>query len=117
MAIALSYRADKTSLLRSYLSLAYHGYSISGCEQASKFLFDKEAVDLDRTEGSLLASLLVHPLPKQVVESPAITKLVPISNVATFVHACEKLAPNWARNINRRSRYGLALLSKAEQTA
>ncbi|MBM3542978.1 MAG: hypothetical protein FJX44_00495 [Alphaproteobacteria bacterium] len=116
LAIALSYRADKTELLRSYLSLAYHGYAITGCEEASKFLFDKEAVDLDRVEGALLASLLVYPLPKQIVESNEVAKFIPINDLGAYLEACEQVAPNWVRNVKRRGSHGLALLRKAEQT-
>jgi hypothetical protein len=115
LAMALSYRADKTDLLRAYLSMAYHGYGMTGCERASQFLFRKPAVELNRSQGALLASLLVYPLPKPLLESKGVKKLLPITSFTDFFAASGREAPKWTRNVKARSEYGLALLRKAEQ--
>jgi membrane carboxypeptidase/penicillin-binding protein len=117
LAMALSYRESKTDLLRAYLNMAYHGYGLVGCDNAALLLFGKVAVALDREEGALIASLLVYPLPKQIREDPGMIGTLPAASATDFLDASGRVAPNWTRNVRRRSAYGLALLRKAEKSA
>ena len=117
LAVALSYRTKKTETLRAYLNRAYHGYGVVGCDTASEILFGKNAVDLDRAEGSLVASLLVYPVPRQILEHGEALGIFPITDVKVFLDACVSIAPNWTRNVKRRAAYGLSLLSKAEKAS
>lgn len=117
LAMALSYRASKTDLLRAYLNMAYHGYGLVGCDNAALLLFGQNAVALDREEGALIASLLVYPLPKQIREDPGMAATLPAARATDFLDASARIAPNWTRSVKRRSAYGLALLRKAEKSA
>jgi hypothetical protein len=116
LAAILSYRKQKTPILRSYLNEAYHGYGIKGCEQASLIIFGAQAAELQGDAAAFVASLLVYPLPKQVQEEPELNEMLPLGDVEKYIEACAKVAPNWSRNISRQSRYGLALLRKAKQS-
>jgi len=117
LAVVLSYRAKKTETLRAYLNLAYHGFGVIGCEAATKILFGKNAAELDRVEGALVASLLVYPIPRQILENGGILARLPSADVKTLLDACDLAAPNWTRNVRKRSNYGLALLSQAEKAS
>lgn len=62
-------RISKEALLKSYLSSAYFGYKLSSCDDASLLIFQRPASELDQEQSAILASLLVYPLPKLVVNA------------------------------------------------
>ncbi|MDB5481921.1 MAG: hypothetical protein JWO83_2974 [Caulobacteraceae bacterium] len=116
LAWILSYRLSKRDILRTYLSTAYFGYRLRGCDQASDLLYSTPSPNLDPKQAALLASLLVYPLPKVVRESAEQQQLHPILDSDAYLNAVAAVAPRWAKRVRRRMSYGLALRHKTEQT-
>lgn len=64
LARAISKRYGKDTLINIYLSIAYFGYGLSGCDAASLQVFEKETNDLDAASAAVIASLLLYPVPR-----------------------------------------------------
>ncbi len=65
LAHMIQYRYSKLEILRSYLSIAYFGTGMRGCERASKTLFGIESKLLDLDQAAELAAMLVFPRPRE----------------------------------------------------
>jgi len=64
LAHMIQYRYSKIEILRSYLSIAYFGTGMKGCERASKALFGTGSISLDLGQAAELAAMLVFPRPR-----------------------------------------------------
>ncbi len=67
VANAVSYRKRKFAILRSYLSIAYTGYRLTGVDAPAIILFGTPAAQLQKGQADFIASLLVYPMPKKIV--------------------------------------------------
>jgi membrane peptidoglycan carboxypeptidase len=76
----IQFRYSKTTLLRSYLDIAFFGSHLVGSERAAAALFGKPTSLLNQDEAAQLASMLVFPRP-----------LNP--------------GPEWQRKVSRRANY------------
>lgn len=110
----LSYRMAKRDILRTYLSTAYFGYGIRGCDEAAELLFSLKSPELNMQQAALLASLLVYPLPRVVREHAEQNSLHPMLDHETYLRAASSVAPKWALRMRRRMAYGLAQRRKAK---
>jgi membrane carboxypeptidase/penicillin-binding protein PbpC len=106
LARILTYHLGKIEILRTYLSIAYFGHGLWGCDKAANFIFGKDSALLSREEAALVAGLLVYPLSKTVKEK---TYLFPVSNIGAFFNSTRHFAENWTNNVERRQRFALAL--------
>ncbi|MFN3522009.1 MAG: biosynthetic peptidoglycan transglycosylase [Phenylobacterium sp.] len=114
LAWVLSYRMSKRDILRTYLTTAYFGYRLRGCDEAANLLYGANAADLDPEQSAFVASLLVYPLPKVAREKAEQSGLHPISDHAGYIQILSSVAPKWAKRIRRRMAFGLALRLKAK---
>lgn len=105
----LAHRACKKDILKSYLSSAYFGYKINNCDEASLILFRKNASEAKAEEAALLASLLVYPLPKQVINEINEREIQTPIDIKKFLQDSSLVAPNWCSKISRRLRFALSL--------
>jgi len=110
----LSHRLDKREILRTYLSTAYFGFRLRGCDEVSEVIFSKEASVLKTAEAAFVASLLVYPLPKAVREFGEANGLHPIADLQSYFEAVAPVAPRWAKRVRRRMNYGLARRRKTK---
>lgn len=108
LAWVISHRVPKRDILRTYLSTAYFGYRLRGCDEASDLLFSKPASDLTKSEASFVASLLVYPLPKMVRQFAESRALHPVEDILLYLDAVAPNAPRWSKRVRRRWNYGLA---------
>lgn len=115
LAYALTYRRRKLDILRTYLSIAYLGYRLRGCEEASRLFFNKESAEIGRDEGAFLASLLVYPIPKKILLSAIAIGKFPIESVEDFLNYPEWREGRWAPRMRRRVSYAGALFDSAEK--
>jgi len=83
----LNFHFNKLALLRGYLRIAYFGYGIRGCEEASMRLYGKPTSILSVDEAAVVAATLVYPIPKAPSEA-------------------------WRAKVRRRADYGIRLLGK-----
>ncbi|RZJ45293.1 MAG: hypothetical protein EON87_07875 [Brevundimonas sp.] len=114
LASILSMRLAKRDILRIYLSTAYLGYRVRGCDEAGRLIFGIDAPELDFDQAAVIASLLVYPLPKAVrVSVQAQAALSP----AEFFELAEGIDRKWTRRVRRRFNYCLSIRGKAEQPA
>jgi membrane carboxypeptidase/penicillin-binding protein PbpC len=113
---ALTYRITKRDILRAYLSMAYFGYRLRGCDRAALDVFSLRASELNEVQSAFIASLLVYPLPKPVQQLAAEKGLHPVQDVAAYVDASRAVAPIWANRIMRRFSYGITLFNEAKKT-
>ncbi|WP_197277689.1 biosynthetic peptidoglycan transglycosylase [Novosphingobium sp. KN65.2] len=60
----IQFRYSKLEILRSYLSIAYFGTGIKGCEEASMEMFGKRSSELEVHEAAQVAAMLVFPKPR-----------------------------------------------------
>ncbi|QTP56231.1 hypothetical protein HNO51_16985 [Billgrantia sulfidoxydans] len=105
----LAHRACKKEVLKSYLGSAYFGYKINSCDEASLVLFRKNANEAKAEEAALLASLLVYPLPKQVIHEIKEKNIQTPININNFFQVSSLVAPNWSSKISRRLRFAISL--------
>jgi len=63
VAYLANYHFNKIAMLRSYLSIAFFGSGLIGCEKASMAIFGKNATELNDLEAANLAAMLVYPRP------------------------------------------------------
>lgn len=59
----IHYRVSKTSILRTYLDIAYFGSGLIGVESASQKIFSRSSTDLKGFEAAFIAAMLVSPRP------------------------------------------------------
>jgi|SRR5665213_297649 len=116
LAWILSHRLPKRDVLRTYLSTAYFGYRLRGCDQAANLLYSMPSPNLDPRQAALVASLLVYPLPKIVRMSAEQQGLHPILDNDAYLNAVANVAPRWAKRVRRRMAYGLARRHNAKQS-
>lgn len=116
LSLILKYRHNKLFLLRIYLATAYFGYRIRGCDEAANFLFGKSAGWLTSDEATLVASLLVYPLPRSLREAAIRDGCFPVTSVQDFFGYAEKIVPLWSEKLKRRYLYGMILNSRAKKT-
>lgn len=109
LAWLLVHRKSKREILRAYLATAYFGYRLRGCDQTAKFLFGKCAGELNVEQASLVASLLVYPLPKLVRNDANCMATLPTAEAIPYLDLAAVVAPKWARRVKRRMNYGIAL--------
>lgn len=114
LAWILSYRLPKRDILRTYLSTAYFGYRLRGCDQTSELLFSASSPTLGQEQAAFVASLLVYPLPKVVRAYAEHGKLLPIVDHGVFFKSVSAVAPLWVRRVQRRMAYGLARRRKSK---
>lgn len=114
LAWILTHRKSKREILRSYLSTAYFGYRLRGCDEASRLLFGKNAGDLNSEQAAFIASLLVYPLPKVIILAAACSAMLPIAETGTYLRQTAIVAPRWSRRVRRRINYGMALRRDAK---
>lgn len=114
MAWLLSHRSSKADILSAYLSCAYFGYKLNGCEPVSDKIFSKKASSLTSTEAAFIASLLVYPLPKKIIEYQKSPHLLPVIDIDTFLDQAELITPLWAKNVRHRWMYALNLIDKTK---
>lgn len=114
LAWILTHRKSKRDVLRTYLSTAYFGYKLRGCDEASNLIFGTDAGNLDIQGASFVASMLVYPLPKTVRAYAWHSGLFPARDGAGLLDATSVIAPRWSKNMKRRSAYGAALRGKAK---
>nr|WP_299243683.1 biosynthetic peptidoglycan transglycosylase [uncultured Halomonas sp.] len=113
----LSHRSEKRSILITYLSVAYFGYKLNGCDCAANFVFGKNAAELKLEESAFLASLLVYPLPKVVKNLAIRLDFFPITkDLDQFLIAAESVAPWWAKRVEARLNYSLFLTDKPKKS-
>ncbi|SNY96861.1 biosynthetic peptidoglycan transglycosylase [Halomonas sp. hl-4] len=103
-------RLRKETILRSYLSSAYFGYKLNSCDDASLLIFQRPASELDQEQSAILASLLVYPLPKLVVNAIKEKKAYRFESSSDFFNFTIKKAPNWTNKIKMRKNYTLRLI-------
>lgn len=84
------YHFNKIAVLRSYLSIAFFGSGLKGCEDAASAIFGCASRDLHGSSAALLAAMLVHPKPLNPTQQ-------------------------WKIKIERRAEYALYLLPRLEQ--
>jgi membrane peptidoglycan carboxypeptidase len=87
LAHLVSTRHPKKAILRSYLSIVYLGSGLSGANYTSLQLFGRETDDLNLSEASEIAAMMVYPRPRVPTES-------------------------WRRKIERRGSYGAQLIQR-----
>jgi membrane peptidoglycan carboxypeptidase len=90
LAWLLQFRYTKIQILRSYLRRAYFGTGVRGIEAASWRLYSKRPENLDLNEASVIAAMLVHPIPRVQTST-------------------------WQRKVTRRSNYLVSLYPTLEQ--
>lgn len=117
MARILRYHATKRDILKTYLSIAYFGYGLNGCDSAARLLFRKNAVDLDKEQAAFVASLLVYPLPKVVQERARLAGQLPTISVEAFLRQSDLKDSNWAFRASRRMRYAIHLDTTIEKSS
>ena len=90
LAFIIQWRYTKIQILRSYISCAFFGSHMNGCDRASALAFNCSVSTLSLKQTSELAAMLVFPRP---------------------------LRPNekWRKNVDRRAAYGLRILPRLEQ--
>jgi Transglycosylase len=109
LAWILAHRKSKREILRVYLSTAYFGYRLRGCDEAARLIFHKWAKDLNAQEAAFIASMLVYPLPKSVRYSTKCAILLPVNNVESYLNEASNIAPRWTARMRRRISYGVLL--------
>lgn len=114
LAWLISHRSSKPDILRAYLSCAYYGYKLNGCDDASRRIFAKDASSLTLNEAALIASLLVYPLPAQISDYGEKQQWFPATNINQFFNQAEPITPRWANRIRRRWIYALKLINEAQ---
>jgi membrane carboxypeptidase/penicillin-binding protein PbpC len=114
LAWILSHRLPKRDILRTYLSTAYLGYQLRGCDQAAQLLYSVPSPSLNCEQAAFVASLLVYPLPKVVLEYAGDRELHPIANNDAYFGAISAVAPRWSKRMRRRMAYGLARRRKSK---
>ncbi len=105
----LAHRVSKKDILKSYLGSAYFGYKLNSCDEVSLLLFGKNASEAKKEEAALLASLLVYPLPKQVINEINERRIQTPINIGKFLKDSSLVAPNWHSKISKRLRFALSL--------
>jgi membrane peptidoglycan carboxypeptidase len=90
LAIALQFRCDKQTILKSYLACAYFGSGLIGANAAARRVFGKDADQLDLQEGAFIAAMLAAPRPLDG-------------------------ATAWEARVRRRAAYGLSVLHTNDQ--
>ena len=103
-------RLTKKAVLRSYLSSAYFGYKLNSCDDASLLIFRRSAVELDQEQSAILASLLVYPLPKQIVNTIKNEEAYKYKYADDFFNFTAQEAPNWTKKIRVRKEYTQRLI-------
>ncbi len=114
LAWILSHRMSKRDMLRAYLSMAYFGYRLRGCDEVANYLFSLDAPELNREQAAFVASLLVYPMPSKVSQTGIAFGLYPIQNLDGFLSAVTPQSPKWAERVRRRMSYGLAIVRNAK---
>jgi hypothetical protein len=110
----LSHRMAKSDILRTYLSTAYFGYRLRGCDDAARLLYLVDSPDMNAEQASFVASMLVYPLPKAARLLAGQLSLHPVTNHAAYLDALSVVAPKWAAGMRRRMAHGLALRRKSK---
>lgn len=64
LAALIQYRYSKLTILRSYLSIAYLGWTLKGMEETSRIEFNQYYTDIHGLDAAKLAAYLVYPKPK-----------------------------------------------------
>ncbi|MDR5860705.1 hypothetical protein FZZ93_07430 [Halomonas eurihalina] len=105
----LWYHMNKREVLGAYVSCAYYGYKLNGCDAASNFLFGVKSRELNVAQAVFIASLLVYPLPKAVRNS--LPKQAEVDQILRHARSIDLL---WANKMERRFRYGLELMSNVD---
>jgi len=90
LARLIQFRYSKVVILRSYLSCAFFGSRLYGCEKAGKKIFGKHLSLLTDQESAELAAMLVYPRPTRP-------------------------GHKWMAKIKRRAAYGLKWVSRLEE--
>jgi hypothetical protein len=111
VANAISYRKRKIDILRTYLDIAYMGYRLKGVDQASYLIFNAPSAELNQEQSDFLASLLVYPLPKDVILHRG--ELFPTVNIHEMLDRAEKINARWAKRIRTRASYASHLRAYA----
>lgn len=114
LAWVLSHRMAKRDILRTYLSTAYFGHRLRGCDEAAQLLYSLNSPELNAEQAAFVASLLVYPLPKVARQRAEQSGLHPVADHAAYLDALSMVAPKWAKRMRRRMAYGLARRNKAE---
>lgn len=114
LASILTCRASKEEILRAYLSVAYFGYKLRGCDEASRFIFNCDASHLVGANAAFLASLLVYPLPKHVQHDLLRNQLLPTGDAENLLVSIGVGFPEWSSAVVRRMRYGLRLAGQTK---
>lgn len=115
LARVLNYHASKDDILRCYLGIAYFGYGVQGADQAAYLLFGADAAELKEWRAALLASLLVYPVPRQVVEAILESSIDKGHSKDSLFSATKSVAPHWSRRAERRMNYALSLMRNIDQ--
>lgn len=110
LAWLLSKRSQKTDILRAYLSSAYFGYKLNNCDDAARLLFNIDAASCNNSQSALIASLLVYPLPKKVIESSQLKQSSPIYDTDQFIEDQAAQCPYWSQRILLRKKYSEQLI-------
>ncbi|MEW5423379.1 biosynthetic peptidoglycan transglycosylase [Amorphus sp. 3PC139-8] len=112
VANAVSYRKRKFTILRTYLSIAYTGYRLTGIDAPSIMLFGKPAAQLQKDQADFIASLLVYPIPKKIVipvHKVWASKAPPFGSTEEIFTLFEKIEPRWVERMRRRASYAARL--------
>lgn len=112
LAWILAHRASKRDIIHAYLAYAYMGYRLRGLDAPSRAVFGLDAIELHEEEATLVASLLVYPIPKSVIQGCG---GFPYDSYAGFLSDAKRFSPRWARKVQRRINYGLAIAPKIKQ--
>ena len=112
LAWILAHRVSKKDIIHAYLAYAYMGYRLRGVDAPSRAVFGLDAIDLHEGEAALVASLLVYPVPKAVLQGCA---GFPYDSAAGFISDAKRFSPRWARKVRRRMNYGLSIAPKIKQ--
>ena len=112
LAILVSLRISKVKILRCYMSTAYLGYRLRGCDEAAQTIFGKPAPHLSLEESAVVASLLVYPVPRPLVE---VFTLKEPHTVDQFWELVSERHPAWAKKVRRRYNYCLKIRSKSKK--
>jgi len=112
LAVILSMRMAKRDILRIYLSTAYMGYRVRGCDEAAQLISGLDAPDLSFDRAALIAALLVYPLPRSVRDGMHL----PVTSPWDFFERAADTDGKWTRRIKRRFNYCLSLRAKTKES-
>jgi hypothetical protein len=112
LAWILAHRTSKKDIILAYLSNAYLGYRIRGVDEASHAIFGISAEELSLEQSTLIAAMLVYPLPKAVRHALADSVC---SLPEDFLTLAASANSKWTKRVRRRMRYGLSVATKIKQ--